>query len=280
MSDERPLPLGWRLAVLLATVAALALFAWVAAQQFWRWSAPRQAAGLPAAPADPAAAIVASGLWSGTGAPLRTGGEPATGEIRLLGILAERDGRGIAVFRTRDGARAIAVGAEVVPGTSLLSVEPRSVRLREGAAERTLEFTRSDPTRGARAARATPAPKVAAAPSTANPACSVPAGFVGAVVKLHGELLDGLIAQPETWRPMLVEDAGALAVREDGGFSAMLGLAKGDRLVQANGIPLHEPDDVIGAVLRPLVASRPVRLAGTRGAQPRELFVVNATACP
>ena len=148
MSDERPLPLGWRLAVLLATVAALALFAWVAAQQFWRWSAPRQAAGLPAAPADPAAAIVASGLWSGTGAPLRTGGEPATGEIRLLGILAERDGRGIAVFRTRDGARAVAVGAEVVPGTSLLSVEPRSVRLREGAAERT-PLWRSAPYRSA-----------------------------------------------------------------------------------------------------------------------------------
>ena len=34
----------------------------------------------------------------------------------------------------------------------------------------------------------------------------------------------------------------------------MLGLKKGDRLEQANGMALASPDDVVGAVLRPLAA--------------------------
>jgi type II secretory pathway component PulC len=60
----------------------------------------------------------------------------------------------------------------------------------------------------------------------------------------------------------------------------MLGLTKGDRLAQANGIALQQPDDVIGAVLRPLAQSQPVRIGGSRGGQPRDVLVVNATACP
>ena len=102
----------------------------------------------------------------------------------------------------------------------------------------------------------------------------------GALLKVHGELLEGLIAQPDSWRAMLAGDNGSVVVREDGGFATMMGLAKGDRLLQANGVPLREPDDLTGAVLRPLVASRSVRIAGTRGGQPREIFVVNATTCP
>lgn len=280
MSEERPLSLPWRMAVLLATAAALALLAWVAAQQFWRWSSPRLKAAMVAAPADPAAAIVASGLWAGAGESQHPVRNAAGGDIRLLGVLAERGGGGLAVFRTREGARVVAAGGEIVPGTSLVAVEARSVRLRDAGGERTLEFERGDFGRGTRVAHAGTAPKTGGSAQAANAACSVPAGFVGAVVKLHGELLDGLIAQPDSWRSLLAADGGALVVREDGGFASMLGLARGDRLVQANGIPLHAPDDVIDAVLRPLVASRSVRIAGTRGSQSRELFVVNATACP
>ena len=104
--------------------------------------------------------------------------------------------------------------------------------------------------------------------------------FSGSILKLHAELLDGLIAQPESWRSMFAADNGSLVVREDGGFALMLGLARGDRIAQANGIALQQPDDVTGAVLRPLAASQPVRIAGSRNGQPREVLAVNASACP
>ena len=207
------------------------------------------------------------------------------GDVRLLGVLAERDGKGLAVFRTREGARVVAAGGEVTAGTTLVAVDVSSVRLRDAAGERTVDLRR-DP-----AAKASvPANTRAAAPKATTPpvigrtaasaACAAPPGFSGPMLKLHGELLEGLIAQPDSWRPMLASDNGALVVREDGGFAAMIGLARGDRIAQANGIALLQPDDVSGAVLRPLVASQSVRLAGSRSGQPREIYIVNAGTCP
>ena len=44
-------------------------------------------------------------------------------------------------------------------------------------------------------------------------------------------------------------------------------------------VVLH-PCRACGAVLRPLVASQSVRLAGSRSGQPREVYIVNAGTCP
>ena len=63
------------------------------------------------------------------------------------------------------------------------------------------------------------------------------------------------------------------------GFAALLGLRKGDRVIQANGIALRAPEDVIVAVLRPLAANQAVRISGMRGTEPQELLIVNAGAC-
>ena len=279
--DRRPL--RERALIVAATVAAFVLFAWVAAHWLWRWASPPPPKASVAAPADPAATILASGLWAGGDAPAAA--PPAAGDLRLVGVLAERDGKGYAVFRTREGARVVAAGAEIAPGVKLAAVDAWSVRIADGSGERTLELRRDAPP----ATTSTPprapvggvAPKVAVVtPRSVSPACAVPSGFSGAVLKLHAELLDGLVAQPDSWRGMLAGDNGQLVVREDGGFATMLGLAKGDRLVQANGIALQQPDDVIGAVLRPLVQSQPVRIAGSRAGQAREVLIVNATACP
>lgn len=279
MSDGRPIPAGWRIAAAACTAIAFAVLAWVAAQWIWRWVSPRPAPVASTAPADPAAAIIASGLWAGGEDAPRAAAAPATGDIRLLGVLAQRDGNGLAVFRTREGARVVAAGADVAPGTSLVSIGPASVRLRDATGERTLELSR-DAARSSPPSRPVQSARPGANARVATTACAIPAGFSGAVLKLHGELLEGLVAQPESWRSLLAGENGALVVREDGGFATMMGLQKGDRLLQANGIPLREPDDVTGAVLRPLIASRSVRIAGTRGGQPQEVFVVNATACP
>jgi hypothetical protein len=95
-------------------------------------------------------------------------------------------------------------------------------------------------------------------------------------VRLNVELVGGLISQPEAWRSMVASDRGALVVRETAGFGQLVGLQQGDRIEQANGIPLKIPDDIVGAVLRPLSASQPVHLVGERNGQRREVYVVNA----
>lgn len=274
--------LAWRATIVLATAAAFAFFAWIAAHWLWRWLEPAPAVVLVPAPGDPAATILASGLWAaGSDAP-GSAAAPASGDARLLGVLAERDGKGIAVFRTRDGARVVAPGAEIVPGMRLVSIEPWSVTVAEAGGERTLELRRDPaPATAAASTRSAAPPKgIVSTLRPSSPACAVPAGFSGSILKLHAELLDGLIAQPESWRAMFASDQGSLVVREDGGFALMLGLARGDRITQANGIALQQPDDVTGAVLRPLAASQPVRIAGSRNGQPREVLAVNASACP
>ena len=100
------------------------------------------------------------------------------------------------------------------------------------------------------------------------------------MLKLHAELVEGLVAQPESWRALLAPDDGALVVRDEGGFATLLGLARGDRLTVANGVALRDADDLVAAVLKPLIASQPVRIAGLRAGQPREILVLNAGACP
>ncbi|CAG1000265.1 hypothetical protein BURK1_02806 [Burkholderiales bacterium] len=286
MNEPARSTLAWRVAVAVCTMAAFALFAWVAAHWIWRWASPPAGTLAAAAPADPAAVILASGLWAGGGDAPSASGPVAPGDVRLLGVIAERDGKGLAVFRTRDGARVVAAGDDVIPGTTLASIGPSSVTLRDAGVERTVELRRdASAPRGVSPAspRVAAAPRVLSAlarPGTASPGCEIPPGFSGAVIKLHAELLDGLIAQPESWRGLLAGADGALVVREDGGFATMIGLARGDRIAQANGIPLRQPDDVTAAVLRPLSASQAVRLGGTRGGQPREVFIVNASACP
>jgi hypothetical protein len=72
----------------------------------------------------------------------------------------------------------------------------------------------------------------------------------------------------------------ALVIRDESGFAALLGMKKGDRVAQANGIALRAPEDVIVAVLRPLAASQPVRLVGVRGNETREMMILNASMCP
>jgi hypothetical protein len=280
--DRRPL--RERMLILAATVAAFVLFAWVAAHWIWRWASPPTPRASVPAPADPAATILASGLWAGGSDAPAAAATSAPTDLRLIGVLAERDGKGVAVFRTRDGTRVVTAGSEIAPGVKLESVDAWSVRVTDASGGRTIELKRDaapSPSTPARAPAAGVAPKVGVVtPRATTPACAVPNGFSGPVLKLHAELLDGLIAQPDSWRAMLAADNGQLVVREDGGFATMLGLAKGDRLVQANGIALQQPDDVTGAVLRPLAQSQPVRVVGSRAGQAREVLIQNATACP
>jgi len=272
--SERPL----RIVAGLATLLAMTVFAMVVAWWGWQAFGPAPVRILPAAPADPAATILASGLLVAPGAapaaPTLVKDETTLGgDTRLLGIVAEQDGRGYALFRLPSGPRLVTPGQEIAPGATLTAVRPDGVTIRDAGGERRIAL------RGEPAPKAAPA-AVASARTTRNPACIAPAGFKGAVLRLNAELFQGIIAKPESWTALVVPERGALTVRDDSGFATMLAMKKGDRLEQANGVALTAPDDVVGAVLRPLAAQQTVRVTGTRDGAPREWLLLNAGTCP
>ena len=141
-------------------------------------------------------------------------------------------------------------------GATLVAVRPDGMTIRDAGGERTVALRATG--------RCTSRPSHASAQRAASAACALPPGFKGPVVKLNAELVQGLIAQPERCVRSPTRQDGALVIRDEAGFAAMLGMKKGDRVAQANGIALRAPDDVIVAVLRPLAASQPVRLTGSR----------------
>jgi hypothetical protein len=264
----------------LATVLAVAALAAVAAKWGWQAFGPAPVHIVPAAPADPAATLLASGLLAGLNAPppaAPAGKEEtlASGDTRLVGVFAEPGGRGYALFKLASGPKVVAAGQEIAPGAKLVAVRPDGVTVRDASGERRVAL-RGEPPRKASPAAA-PAPKAA---SLRNPACVPPTDFKGTVLRLNAELFQGIIARPESWTALVVPDRGGLMVRDESGFVTMLAMKKGDRLEQANGVALTVPDDVIGAVLRPLAAQQPVRVTGTRGGAVREWLLLNAGSCP
>jgi hypothetical protein len=276
-------PLAWRAASWLATLGAGVALAAVLAHWGWRAFGP---APLPLPPPEMpenwTPSIVATPLFGRAGAvasPGDPGKSAATttlrGETRLLGVFAERDGGGYALFRLPDrGPLLVRAGQEIANDVKLEAVRPDGVRIRDRGEVRDLEL-RAAP---AAAGSATVADRSAQAALRA--ACAVPAGYKGPVYRLNAELLTGIASQPESWKALLAPAGGGLAVRDESGFATMLGMKAGDRMAQANGIALTGVDDVLVAMVKPLLASQPVRVAGTRNGKAAEWLFLNAGACP
>jgi hypothetical protein len=269
------LPWASRLVVAGAVLVALALLAAVLAYWGWRWFGP--APGVlppPVAESDPLRRIAEAHLFGGA-APIKATGEPSSAgdDLRLLGVFAERDGRGYALFRA--GARGplfAAVGTDVVPGVHLEAVRPEGVTLREGGVRRDLSL---------RSAAARERPRSAAASAgTKSATCNAPAGFNGPIVRLNAELLSGMIGAPDTWKALVQPGPGGLIVRDQSGFAGMMGLRNGDRVERANGIALALPEDIAATVLKPLTRSQPVWVSGSRDGRPAQWLYLNAGACP
>ena len=270
-----------RMLATLATLVAGAALALVVAHWAWKLFAPSPAALPATGPENPAATIVAANLFGGAAAPSSNGAAPAEAALgadtRLLGIIAEPGERGYALFRMPNGAKLVAIGAEIANGATLVSVDRDGATVRDGAGSRRvlLRGTAASPpaVAAAASARAPSAPRVATTST-----CAPPAGFRGTVVRLNAELLGGVGPESVQWTSLLSPVPGGLVVRADNGFGAMLGLRVGDRLAQANGIALSAPDDVATAIVRPLVANQGVRLIGARDGATQELWLANV-AC-
>jgi hypothetical protein len=264
----------WRSAAWLATLAGIAVLAYVIAHWGWHFLTPRSATTTPTAmPERLAPVVVAVPLFgrSAASAPA-VATEPSTlqGDVRLLGVFAAGEGAGHALFRL--GARGpvlVRPGQEIERDVTLLEVHPDSVRIRDHGEIRVLGL-RSN----------APAPRPAATRATPSLACAAPPGYKGPVYRLNAELLTGIASKPDGWRALLTPVADGLAVRDGSAIASMLGLKPGDRVAQANGIALRGTDDLLVAFVRPLVASQPVHVAGIRDGKPAAWLFLNAGACP
>ena len=270
-----PLPWPSRLVVAGAVLIALALLAVVLAYWGWRWFGPAPATlPPPVAESDPLRRIAEGHLFGGA-APAQATSEPSStgADLRLLGVFAERDGRGYALFRA--GARGplfAAVDTDVVPGVRLEAVRPGGVTLREGGVRRDVALRPA-------AAKERPRSAVASV-SSKSAACNAPAGFNGPILRLNAELLSGMIGAPDTWKALVQPGPGGLIVRDQSGFAGMMGLRNGDRVERANGIALTLPEDIAATVLKPLTRSQAVWVSGSRDGKPAQWLYLNAGACP
>lgn len=267
-----PAAATWRITAIAATLAALALLALTLAHWAWTWFGPAPVTMAAPAPESDLARRASEARLFGSAGVVR-GAAPVSelGDVRLLGVFAERDGKGYALVRA--GSRApmlVAAGQEIAPGVRIESVRPDGISMLQGGVPQEL---------GLRPAGERPRVTAAAAGSVPV-ACAAPPGFKGPVVRLNAELLGGMIDAPDTWKLLVGPASGALVVRDQSGFAGMLGLKNGDRVERANGIALAVPDDIAATILRPLTRSQPVWLAGTRDGKPQQWLYLNAGSCP
>jgi len=268
----------WRASSWLATALGVVVLASVIVYWGWQWFAPA-----PPPPGAPVAAerwapdIIASQIFGRAGAPAATATvatAAAQGDTRLLGVFAQKDGAGYALFRLSDrGPVLVRAGSDIAKDMTLVSVRPDGVRIRDRGEMKDLQLRAGTP--NAPAARTAPANA-----ASARAQCTPPAGYRGLIYRLNAELLTGIASKPESWSTLLEPVPGGLSVRDGAGIAAMLGMKTGDKMVQANGIALSGVNDVMVAFVNPLVASQPVMLSGTRDGKPLSWWFLNAGACP
>ena len=199
----------------LATGAALAL---VIAYWGWQVLGPSAVRVAPAAPANPAATIIAANLFGRDSAQPAPQAAPAdavfSGDTKLLGIIAEPGDRGYALFRSQAGAKLVAQGGEIASGVTLVSVQRDGVTIRDGAGERRYLLRASTPSaaRGAVASTTNASARPPAASARAGGTCAPPAGFRGTVVRLNAELLAGVGADTVQWPALLSASGGVIGV--------------------------------------------------------------------
>ena len=132
-----------RIAAAVALVVALALLALVLAHWGWTWFGPNPAViAVPASESDLAGRAASARLF-GNAAP--SPGDASAGadlrDLRLLGVFAESDGKGYALFRAGSrGAILAEAGDEIAPGVRLERVRPDGVNLVDSGASRDLSL--------------------------------------------------------------------------------------------------------------------------------------------
>ncbi len=123
--------------VSLLTLTAVALLGFVLAYWTWNWFGPQVEPSAPVMAEEVGRVSSASGIFGRVQAD-RTVGAAVAGPVRLLGIVAAKDGSdGFAVIQLASREiRAVREGADIVPGVQLAEVHrDHVVLLRNGARE-------------------------------------------------------------------------------------------------------------------------------------------------
>ena len=135
-----PTPWRWRLAQVLALLAAGALLALVVAHWGWRWFGPQPPVPAPAPSAAPVAESIIAAAPFGRAAARNASPSGATSsataafpaDARLLGVFAGANGDGYALLRFPDrGAVLVKSGQEIATGVQLEAVRPDGIRIRD-----------------------------------------------------------------------------------------------------------------------------------------------------
>jgi hypothetical protein len=275
------MPTRWKLLSVASMLVALTILALTLAHWGWLWFGPAPAKIAVVTPTDEYARRIADArLFGAAAAPAPAAAAPVSGDLRLLGVIAERNGRGYALFRS--GARGpllVAAGQDVTTGVRVDAVRADRVTLIEAGVRRDM-LLRAAPSPSVPNAAEKARPAAAVASSAKSSACAAPAGFAGPIVRLNAELLTGMMNTTDAWKALLEPGAGALVVRDQSGFAGNLGFRNGDRVESANGVALAIPSDIPAMVLQPLTRSQPVWLAGSRDGKPQHWLYLNAGACP
>jgi hypothetical protein len=269
---DRP-PWAWRLSSWLATLIGVVVLGIAIAYWGWHWFGPA-----PTPPAPPASTergareIIAAQLFGRAPvAATPSAAQPAPSDMRLLGVFAEKNGRGYALFRFADrGPVLVRAGQELMRDVTVVAVRPEGVRLSDRGTTRDITLRTNT----------APAARTVVASAAPRRACTPPPGFKGLVYRLNAELLTGIASRPESWTALLTPGADGLTVREGAAIATMLGMKAGDRMVQANGIALTGIDDVMVSFVNPLIASEPVVVSGVRDGKSLDWLFLNAGACP
>ncbi len=224
----------WR----LATVAAVALLAWVVAQWGWRAFGPAPTAvpaGAHARAVEPPRSFGAR-IFGETPARRRStggAGRDARRDTRLLGVFAEANGAGFALFRLADrGPVLVAAGQRNREGRQLEAVHPGGVRIRDHGEVREIVLRPASGCRTGDTIRQIP-------PGVAPGARRDQRRMRGAG-GIHGRRLSAerraafaaLPRSPTAGSRSSPPGPGGLTVRDDSGFATMLGLKPGDRVTR------------------------------------------------
>lgn len=129
--------------IALATIAALVLFALIAAYWTWEWLAPRPEARAPAIADTGGHAASANGLFGNLELKRDRGSASPTGiAIRLLGIVAAAaNRRGYALIQIEPRQiLAVREGEDIAPGIRLAEVATDHLILERGGTRETLAW--------------------------------------------------------------------------------------------------------------------------------------------
>src|SRR5258708_14184450 len=132
-TEPGPLPARWKLATAVAMLVTLALLALVLAYWGWRWFGPTPATIAGATPDGDYARRIGDARLFGVpsnAAPGPVAVASGMGDLRLLGVIAQRDGKGYALLRSSArGPMLVAVGQDIASGVRLEAVRPDGITL-------------------------------------------------------------------------------------------------------------------------------------------------------